>query len=303
MKAVIIGSSGFVGRHMQQKLLDLGWDLMGVDLFPPAPGAILSQNNRFVQADTTGPGSWQETLRSFQPDAVINLAGRSIFSYWTSTCKQQIRDSRILTTRHLVDALKGAGVSVLIHTSAMGYYGHRNDDLLAELEPPGSDFLARVCVDWEAAAMAATAFGTRVVCTRFGVVLGEGGGALKTLLPAFKCGVGGPLGSGNQWFPWIHMDDLVRSVVFLIESEAIHGPVNLVSEHPCRQKTFANVLGRSLRRPAFFPAPGFLMRWVLGEFGASLLASQRGTPDVLIENGFSFNYPDIENALTHLTKR
>jgi uncharacterized protein (TIGR01777 family) len=186
---------------------------------------------------------------------------------------------------------------VLVSASGVGYYGSRGDDLLTEDAPAGNDFLARLSVDWEGEALAAASKGARVVLARLGVVLGKGGGAMSKMIPAFKFFVGGPIGSGRQWFPWIHLQDLSAAMLFLLEHPEISGPVNLCAPDPVTNRDLAGALGRALNRPAFMPAPAFMVRMALGEFAAVLLGSQRAVPKKLLQHHFGFRHPDIQSAV------
>jgi uncharacterized protein (TIGR01777 family) len=187
--------------------------------------------------------------------------------------------------------------ALLCNTSAVGYYGFRGDEKLTEKDGPGDDFLAKVCGDWEKEAFKGVDKGIRVVATRFGIVLGKTGGALGKMISAFKKFVGGPLGSGMQWFSWVHMEDLLNAFLFVIEDKDISGPVNLCSPNPVRNRDLARALGEVLSRPSFLPTPAFVLRVVLGEFGSVLLEGQRVIPSVLLTRGFVFKYPDIVAAL------
>jgi uncharacterized protein (TIGR01777 family) len=191
----------------------------------------------------------------------------------------------------------------LLSTSAVGYYGNRGEAALDETVPPGDDFLARLAVDWEAAAQAAQKKGVRVALMRFGVVLGRGGGALSQMLPAFRMFAGGPLGSGRQWFPWIHMADLLGAVQFLLEHEDARGPFNFCSPGIVRQKAFARQLGSVLNRPAVMPAPAPMLRLMMGEMATLLLASQKMVPARLLAEGFSFQFDEVHAALVDLVKQ
>ena len=186
---------------------------------------------------------------------------------------------------------------VLVSASAVGYYGSRGDEELPETAPPADDFLARVCVEWEAEALAAASAGVRVVTARTGIVLGSGGGALAKMLTPFRLGGGGPLGNGRQWMPWIHVADLARLYVHAAESSDVRGAMNAVAPEPVRNADFTRALARQLRRPAFIPAPYFGLRLLFGEFAQVLFASQRVIPRVALDTGFVFQYPDIASAL------
>lgn len=296
-KIFITGATGFVGNYLVQKFLENGYQVIAVGSRSTWT-AFFHPNLTYISADTTQSGRWQEVLKDV--DVAINLAGRTIFHYWTNAYKQQIYNSRILTTQNLVHALPEGKQTILISASAAGFYGSCGDDLLTELAPGGTDFLARVCKDWEYEAIKAEKKHTRVVLTRFGVVLGKNGGALAKMIPAFRLGLGGPIGNGKQWFPWIHMDDLVSAVQFAMDHPSISGPVNLCAPGLIRQKDFAHILGKILNRPALLPVPKLLLKLILQEFASALLSSQKVYPAKLIENGFQFKYPEIEQALRHI---
>jgi uncharacterized protein (TIGR01777 family) len=236
-------------------------------------------------------------------EAVFHLAGESVAEgRWTAAQKARIRDSRVVGTRNLVQGI--AQVSdrprVLVSASAVGYYGDRGEEELTESASPGRDFLADVCVAWEKEALAAEKLGVRVVTERTGIVLGAGGGALAKMLTPFKLGAGGPLGNGRQWMPWVHVSDLARLYLHAAEHESIRGPMNAVAPHPVRNSEFTKALGRQLRRPAFMPAPYLGLRLLFGEFAQVLFASQRVVPQVALDTGFTFQYPDIAAALKEI---
>jgi uncharacterized protein (TIGR01777 family) len=260
---------------------------------------IEHRNFNYIAADTQKEGPWQETAQ--QADAAVNLAGRSIFRYWTEKQKQNIYNSRILTTRHLVKAFTRGKGTLLCSTSAVGYYGDSGETILTEDHEPGNDFLARLARDWENEAKAAEQKNIRVVIMRFGIVLGPDGGAMSKMIPAFRAFLGGPLGRGRQWFPWIHTEDLIHAAAFAITLEEIRGPLNFCAPDPVRQRVLAKTLGRMLHRPAVVPAPAFLIKLVLGEFGRMLLNSQRAVPHKLQQHGFEFKYPNLDAALSQIT--
>jgi len=296
MKFLITGGTGFVGSFLTQQLLQNKHEVTVIGR-SSAP-VVHSGHFHAISADTARKGSWQNALKDV--DAVVNLAGMSIFQRWTPAYKQQIYDSRILTTRHVVEGMTGDRPQTLISTSAVGYYGSRGDDILSETEPCGRDFLSRVGKDWEHEAFEAEKKNVRVVAARFGVVLGRSGGALKQMAAPFKWFVGGPMGSGLQWFSWIHIADLLAGLMFVLENPKIQGPVNLCSPVPVTGGELARTLGAVLGRPAVIPAPSMALRLILGEFAETLLSSQRAIPEKLLKSGFVFGFPDLKDALTDL---
>ncbi|RJP81090.1 MAG: TIGR01777 family protein [Desulfobacteraceae bacterium] len=295
LKILITGGTGFVGSALSRSLLEKNHQVSAIGTSPSHPLAD-QENFHYVSADTTQKGKWQDLVP--ESDVIINLAGRNIFHYWTKAYKNQIYETRVRTTRNLVDALPGQNEVTLCSASAAGYYGNRSDQILTENTEPGSDFLATVCVDWEKEAFQAEIKGSRVITMRFGVVLGPGGGALQKMVPAYKMFVGGPLGDGEQWFPWIHIQDLMAAVSFIIHKPEIHGPVNFTAPGTIQNHMFAKALARALKRPSFFKTPAFLIKTVMGELGESFLSSQKAIPEKLGKHGFHFTYPNISAALS-----
>lgn len=291
---LVTGVSGFVGSHLARALVELGHSVVGL---ARRGSASLPEHPqfRFVAADTARPGPWQRHAE--EADTIVNLSGRSIFGRWSAAAKAEIRDSRILTTRNVVDAVPAGRPVRLISASGAGYFGSRGDDLLTEDEPAGEGFLAALSVDWEAEALRGAAKGLSAAVARLGVVLSADGGALAQMVPAFRRFVGGPVGDGQQWFPWIHMQDLVSALVFLAERPELTGAFNLSAPEPVRNRDLAAALGRALNRPAVVPAPAFLLRTALGEFASVLLGSHRMVPHRLVHSGFTFRYPEIGAAL------
>jgi uncharacterized protein (TIGR01777 family) len=294
MKVLITGGLGFVGTQLSMRLLKGGNQVTVVD-HSPQPRPYTPPDVRYVAADTTIPGAWQDAVAV--QEAVINLAGASIFSRWTAKTKRIMYDSRILTTRNVVDALPAKKGALLCSTSAVGYYGFRGDEELTEDDRPGTDFLARLAADWEGEAQKAAEKGVRVTITRFGLVLGKTGGVLGQMIPLFKRFIGGPLGNGRQWFSWIHMEDLLSAFLFVFNNKDVHGPVNFCAPNPVRNRDLAKALGEVLKRPAFVRTPAFVLRLVLGEFGSVVLEGQRVIPSRLLRHGFVFQYPEITGAL------
>ena len=294
MKIVITGGSGFVGTHLSNYLLRGGHRVTALGRSADQH-RVHHESYHYVAADTTRPGDWQEEFED--ADAIVNLAGTTIFKRWTAGYKKQIYESRILTTRNVVASLPRGRSIILCSASGAGYYGNRGDDLLKENEIAGDDFLAGVSVDWEKEALQAADEHIRVVVMRFGVVLGPDGGAMAKMISAFKFFVGGSMGSGKQWFPWMHLVDLTAAVNFIFENDQINGPVNFCAPRPIQYRDLAKTLGEALRRPAVMPAPAFLIRLAMGEFGNVFLASQRTVPDKLLSHGFSFQIPNIKEAV------
>jgi len=236
---------------------------------------------------------------------VIHLAGETIVGRWSKEKKTQIRDSRVLGTRHLAEALTKAPQSprVLISASAIGYYGDRGEEILHEDSPPGTGFLADVCRQWEAASQPAADAGIRTIQMRFGVVLSPRGGALQKMLPPFRMGLGGKIGDGRQWWSWIDVHDLVGAILHALKSDLLHGPVSVVAPNPVRNAEFSKILATVLSRPSIFPMPAFAARLALGEMADELLlASQHVEPAKLIATGYSFQQADLKPALEAMLK-
>jgi uncharacterized protein (TIGR01777 family) len=297
MKVFISGVSGFVGRPLALALLEAGHQVTGTGQ-RHGPQGLTHPRLTYLAADTTRGGDWQRSVSD--ADVVINLAGATIARRWTRKYKQILQASRIQTTRHLVSAMGGQGGQVLLSASAIGYYGDGGEARLTEAAPPGDDFLARLAQDWEAEAMKAAEQGGRVCRLRFGVVLGSGGGALAQMLPAFRSGLGGPLGSGRQWFSWIDLQDLIDAIRFVMDAPHLEGAFNLSAPEPVRQKDFARELARRLGRPALLPAPAAMLRLALGEMAGTLLASYRVVPQRLLQAGFHFRWGTLDKTLDRL---
>jgi len=299
MKILITGGSGFVGSNLVDFLISKGHQVTAIGRSEPQQ-RFDRENYHFVAADTTGKGPWQKELAD--ADAVVNLAGATIFKRWTEKYKKQIYDSRISTTRNIVEALPSGTNVVLCSASGAGYYGSRGDDVLKEDEKAGSDFLAGVSMDWEKEALRASAKGARVAVMRFGVILGKDGGAMSKLITAFKMFVGGSLGSGNQWFPWIHLEDLMAAILFILEHQDVSGPLNFCAPNPVRYRELAKTLGRVLGVPAVMPSPKLMLRLALGEASSALFDSLRVVPENLLNSGFSFKYPELEDAIRQIVQ-
>ncbi|WP_457551541.1 TIGR01777 family oxidoreductase [Desulfobacula sp.] len=299
-KILITGASGFIGKKIARLFLLKGYSVIGMGTSPKHPFSGQFQGFDWISADTTIKGKWQDKVA--ESDIIINLAGRNIFRYWTKKYKQAIYNSRILTTRHIVNAMEKGKAQTLLTTSAIGIYGDCKDEVLTEKRSAANDFLADVCVNWEAEGLKAQEKGARVVVMRFGVVLGDKG-ALALMTPAFKMFAGGPLGDGQQWFPWIHVRDLEKAIEFIIENKETKGVFNFTGPTPVRQKQFAKALGHALNRPAFMPAPSFMVKAIMGELGRSLLQSQRAIPKNLLDSGYSFSFPTVTSAFEDIFRK
>ena len=299
MKIFVTGGTGFVGTCLTKRLLDRGHNVIvtsssGKTSLPDHPSL------KYLKADTSRAGEWQNQLPDC--DVIINLAGRSVFHLWSESYKNQIYSSRIHTTRNIVEGLLDKADTVILSASAAGYYGDGGEKEQSEDSPAGTDFLSGVCKDWEGEALKASEKGCRVAVMRFGVVMGAKGGAIATMKTPFLLGLGGPIGSGKQWFPWIHLQDLIDAILFLMDGDNLQGPFNMTAPHMVRQKEFAKSLGKKLKRPAIIPTPAFIMKSLLGEFGKSLLQGQKVMPNALTDSGFTFSYPRLEIALEEILR-
>ena len=299
MKLVISGATGFIGSELVSRLTGQNHTLTLLSRKPSAhPRAA---NIQWMVWDSGLPGSWQTALDG--ADGVINLAGEPIAAKrWSAARKQALRSSRIDTTRALVSAIAKANQKprFLINASAVGFYGPHGDETLTEESPPGHDFLAQLCVAWEAEANKAKEHGLRVALVRTGIVLGKGKGALAKMVPPFKFFVGGRLGSGKQWFPWIHLDDEVGLIKFLIDNEKADGPFNATAPNPVTTDEFCKALGKVLNRPSWAPVPASLLSLMLGEMAEMLLTGQRALPAAALKLGYQFKYQNVFDALASL---
>jgi uncharacterized protein (TIGR01777 family) len=270
----ITGTSGFVGRALTACLTKAGHQVRAISLRAALPPDALAGI-----------------------DAVVNLAGEPVGQRWTPAARERILNSRVLGTRALVNAMRGQRVHTLVSASAVGYYGSCGDTILTESSPAANDFLGQVAQAWEREAMEAEALGVRVTRVRLGLVLGRNGGALQKMLLPFKLGLGGPLAGGKQWMPWVHMDDLVSLIEFLLRESTVRGVFNAVAPFPVTNAEFTRALGEAVHRPAVIPVPGFALRLLLGEMAELILGSQRAIPDAAVRAGFTFRHPDVFGAL------
>jgi uncharacterized protein (TIGR01777 family) len=292
MRVLISGASGLVGGALTCALSAIGDSPVALVRRAPRQGEV-----QWNPAEPLDP----EKLAGC--DALVHLAGKNVAGYWTKKFKQEIRDSRVQGTRTLADAAaesfrRRGQPRVFVAASAIGYYGNRGDEVLTEESSPGQGFLADVSQQWEAAASPAREAGLRVVHLRIGVVLGRDGGALQPMLPPFKLGLGGRIGSGKQYWSWVALDDVIGTILFALHRDDLSGPVNVVGPEPARNEEFVRALGAELHRPTVFPLPAFAVRALLGEMGdAALLGSARVEPAKLMAAGYQFRHPTLKEAL------
>ena len=301
MKIVIAGATGLIGRSLTKDLLESGHSVVALtrNLQPAKPPQHPAL--QFVRWDGRTAGDWCQSI--IGADAVINLSGQSLASgRWTRRRKQSLISSRVDPTNAIVASINAADrkPKVLVNASAVGYYGPVSSNEVPETAPAGSDFMSNLCVEWERSAQAATELGMRVVLLRSGVVLDPKGGALQKMLLPFRMYVGGPLGSGNQWLPWIHKEDEVRAIRLVLENESISGPVNLAAPEAATMKEFSKAIGEALGRPSFMRVPAFVLRAMLGEMADVVLTGQRVVPQKLLQAGFVFQFPSLRKALENL---
>ncbi|MDP2884133.1 MAG: TIGR01777 family oxidoreductase [Ignavibacteria bacterium] len=303
LKIVIAGATGFIGQKLTSRLLDSQTSVVVLTRKPASVRTTKHARLSYGQWNGKTQGDWTEHIDG--ADAVVNLSGQSIASRrWSSTRKQQLYSSRIDSTNALVEAIGASRVkpSVLLNASAVGYYGHIEQGAVIEEHQPGNDFLGRLCADWESAALAARAFGVRVVLLRTGIVLDPEGGALQRMILPFKLFAGGPLGSGEQWFPWIHEEDEIRAILYTLERNSLSGPVNLSAPESTTMREFSNALGSALHRPSALRIPAFMLRFLLGEMADVVLSGQQVVPQKLMKEGFEFRFPTLPGALADLLR-
>jgi len=308
MRVIVTGGTGLIGRALAGELAKAGREVVVLSREPGRVG--LPSGVRAVAWDGRTPAGWGGLVDG--ADAIVNLAGESIGptgvgslarARWTIERKRRIRESRLGATRAVGAAIDAASARprVLVQASAVGYYGPGFEEK-DENAPPGTDFLARVCVEWETASAPVEAIGVRRAIVRTGLVLSDAGGVLPLLALPFRLFVGGRLGHGRQPAPWIHLDDVVGAICFLIEDPEARGPFNLAAPEPSTNAALGRAVARALRRPALLPVPGFLLRLILGEMATLILDGQRAMPRRLSERGYRFRHPDLPAALTQLLR-
>ena len=299
MRIVITGASGFIGHQLSARLIEAGHELL---LLGRAPKKGLPSAAGFT---TWNPEVGPAPVAALEgSDAIIHLAGEPVAQRWTGEAKRRIRQSRVQGTGNLVKGIAQAPSAqrprILISGSAIGYYGERGEEVLTEKSGAGAGFLADVCQEWEGEALKAESLGLRVVLLRTGMVLGHGGGALQRMLLPFKWGIGGRIGSGEQWMSWIHEDDEVGLIEFALKADSVRGPLNLCAPKPVTNAEFTTTLARTMNRPVFLPIPVAALRILYGEMSEVIIGSQRVLPDAATKAGYSFRYPKLGAALQQI---
>lgn len=303
MKIVLAGGTGFVGKALTGKLSGLGHEVF---VLTRGAGQIVREadGKTMIPWDGKTFGDWTACLDG--ADAVINLTGENIAAKrWTPSQKQRILSSRVDGTRAIVNAIGLARQkpALLINVSAVGYYGDAADLELTEDSPRGAGFLAETCGRWEAEACKAKEFGSRVILARLGPVLGEKGGMLFKMLPPFRFFIGAPLGTGRQWIPWVHRDDVMGAFLFMLGQGGLSGPVNVTAPAPVTMTQFCTALAKVLHRPSWFPVPSFLLKAIMGEMAMIVLSSEKAVPQKLLKAGFRFTHPDLVKALEAILRK
>ena len=295
MHFLITGGTGFIGTYLTQLLVRQGHNI-----------TILSRNKHRVLPNIRAIENISDIHDNEHIDVIINLAGANISKKWTQSYKRELISSRVDTTQHIISMISRLTKKpeLLISASAVGYYGAQGKAPLSEQSPYTEDFTHQLCSQWETIALQAENYGVRTCITRLGVVLGKGGGALEKMLPAFKYGLGGKIGSGEQFFSWVHIKDLIAAFNECVKNKQYRGIYNLTAPHPVTNAQFTAALGKAIQRPTMFTIPGWFITLVFGEMGENLLLrGQNVIPERLQNAGFQFNYPDIESALTEICNR
>lgn len=303
MRIVVAGGTGLIGQPLVERLATDRHDIVVLSRNPDRYTSQMPERVTMVRWDAKTAGKWAAHVEG--ADAVINFAGENLAGEgffpdrWTEEKKRRIRDSRVTVGNALVEAIRKAEKKpkVLLQASAVGYFGRSGDEILTESSHPGDDFLALVCIEWESTTAEVESLGVRRVITRTGLILSTEGGPLSRLLPFFRFYLGGYFGDGQQWWPWIHLEDELRAIRFLLESETASGPYNLTAPNPVRNREFGKTLGKVMGRPSIMPVPGFALNIALGEVATTVLVSQRVVPHKLEEQGFTFQFEELEPAL------
>jgi len=304
MKIVVAGGSGFIGSKLIQRLTE---DKNEIVLLTRRQKIISRTQNdliKTVQWDGKTLGNWVEYVDG--SDVVINLSGENIANKrWSKEQKLKLFQSRTEPTKAIINAIANAKQKpkLLINASASGYYGYDSKDIITESYSKGTGFLAELCLSWEQAALEAEKNNVRVILIRTGIVLDPNQGALKKMILPYKFFVGGPLGSGKQWFPWIHIDDVINIIIFVLKNDKLSGAINVSSPQPITMREFSKKLGKAIRRPSWISVPSFALKILLGEMSAMLIGGLQMIPKKLIDNGFVFKYSNIDDALNNLLRK
>jgi uncharacterized protein len=303
MRVIIPGGTGLIGSHLAKSLAGSGHEVILLSRQPEKYSRTLPKEIQIEKWDGRSAAGWSNLADG--ADVIINLAGENLAAgRWTEQRKKRILESRVNAGQAVVQAVEQAVQKprLVIQSSAIGYYGNRPDDPADENTPPGDDFLARVCQAWEGSTQAVESFGVRRVIIRTGVILSTEGGPLPRMLLPMRLFVGGPLGNGKQWLSWIHLEDEIRAIQFLMDHPSALGPYNLNAPQPVRNRELMKILGKVIRRPSFIPAPGFAIRLLFGEMATIVLDGTKVIPEKVQQLGFSFTFNDVESALRNLLK-
>jgi len=303
-KVIITGATGLIGRELVNALHQRGDEITVFTRNTSKAKSLFPQSIKLVEWDYNKPEIWQSSLED--ANAIIHLAGTNLFAKrWNKKFKEDILNSREISTRNLVTAIKSCKnkPEVFISASAIGFYGNRGDENLTESSSAGNDFLANVCKVWESEAEKVKDLGLRNVRVRTGIVLSPEDGALKQMLLPFKLFIGGPLGNGNQWMSWLHIDDMIQIYLYALDNKEISSAINAVAPNPLRMKEFAKTLGKILKRPSIFPVPKFILRLVVGDAASVVTASQKVSADKLLKAGYKFKFTKLSDALQNLLSK
>jgi uncharacterized protein (TIGR01777 family) len=307
MRVFMTGATGLVGTRLVKRLLARGEEVVALTRRPAVARDLFGSGVTAIEGDPAKPGDWMTSVASC--DSVISLVGENIFGRrWNAAFKQVLVESRVKSTQNVAQALTASprrsdgSAKAFVTASAIGFYGPHGDEELTETSPPGTDFLAQLCVDWENASRAVEVSGVRRAIVRVGVVLDKQGGAMAKLLTPFKFGVGGPVGSGKQWMSWIHNDDLATLFLLALDNPQASGPLNGTAPEPVTNRDFSKALGRALHRPAFLPTPGFALRLGLGEVADVITSGQRVLPKQSLALGMQFQFPGVDAALADVVR-